>query len=168
MSLLNYSLTAFITYLGLIGGMLLAFLTEEELKPGRKYFIILQHICFISIFAGLFYYFFVNKLVPELITIAVLFIIIISTCYYSAVKLKKSKRKPIIISYIIYSVFAVGFYLSSKIIGMHIIISSLIFIYGLPAGTKLTDPKKKLKSFWIILSHIFYVAIAIILKLCFL
>ncbi|MBW2980340.1 hypothetical protein KY360_02910 [Candidatus Woesearchaeota archaeon] len=166
--MLSYSIAAVVTYLGLVAGMLLAFFTEEELKAGRKYFILLQHVCFISIIAGLFYYFFINKLISELIIIAILFVILALTCYFSAVKLKKSKRKPIIISYIIYAVLAVGFYLSSKVIGMHIIISSLIFIYGLPAGTKLTDPKKKLKSFWIILSHIFYVAIAIILKLRFL
>ncbi|MBW2984670.1 hypothetical protein KY361_06120 [Candidatus Woesearchaeota archaeon] len=168
MSLLNYSLAAIVTYLGLVAGMLLAFSTEEELKPGRKYFVILKHICFISIFAGLFYYFFVNKLMPELIITAILFIILGSLCYCSAVKLKKSKRKPIIISYIIYAVLAIVFYLSSRVIGMQIIISSLIFIYGLPAGTILTDPRKKAKSFWIVLSHVFYVAIAVILKLSFL
>ena len=164
MSLLNYSLTAFVTYLGLIAGMILAFSTEEELKPGRKYFAILQHVCYFIIFGLLFYYFGVNKLTGELTTTAILFVILSYLCYHFGVK-AKGKKMPLIKYYIIYAALAIIFYLSSKIIGIHIIISSVIFVYGLPTGTILTDPRKKAKSFWLMLSYLIYPAIAVILKL---
>lgn len=169
MNLLNYSLTVLVTYLGLLGGMFLAFSTEEELKSGRKYFAILQHACYFLIFGLLFYYFFTNKLIVELIITIILFLILSYICCKFGTKAMKKKAKmPLKKYYIVYAVLAVVFYLSSKIVGTHLIISSAIFVFGLPTGTMITNPKKKAKSFWIILSYLLYPALAIILKLSFL
>jgi hypothetical protein len=167
MSLSSYILAAIVTYSGLFAGMLLAFFTEEELKPGRIYFTILRRVCVASIFALLFYYFFINKLIAELVISAIVFVMVAYFCYNFSIKANKGER-PISNSYMIYAALAIVFYLSSKIVGIHIIISALLFIYGLPAGTSITDPKKKLRSFSIVLKHIFYVLIAVILKLIFL
>jgi hypothetical protein len=167
MDLMNYILAAIVTYLGLFAGMLLAFFTEEELKPGRKYFTIIRRICILLIFGSLFYYFIANKLILEVVITTIIFAVLAYFCYHLGIRANKGER-PISNSYMVYVVLAIVFYLSSKVIGMHILISSLLFLYGLPAGTQITDPKKKLVSFLTVIKHVFYVLIAVILKLIFL
>ena len=54
MNILNYSLAALIAYTGLFIGFMLAIMAKEEIKPGKKYFIILQRITLLLIFIFLF------------------------------------------------------------------------------------------------------------------
>jgi hypothetical protein len=91
-------------------------------------------------------------------------------CYYFGVRLKllKIAKKPEIKQYIVYAILAIAFFLSSKLSNIFIMNSSLILIYGFPAGTMLTEPKNKAKSFRKILTFLFYPALAVILKLVFL
>ena len=44
MPLLNYTLTAIIANAGIILGIILAYIAEEEIKPGKNYLIILKNI----------------------------------------------------------------------------------------------------------------------------
>ena len=44
MAFLNYFLISLVVYIGLLVGIVLAFMTKEELKPGKKYFILAHNI----------------------------------------------------------------------------------------------------------------------------
>jgi len=65
-----------------------------------------------------------------------------------------------------YIILAVVFYLSSKKLNPYIIESSLIFLYGIPTGTLLTEKSKK-KSIINILKNVGFILITIILYLVF-
>jgi len=48
------TISTLLPILGILAGMLIAYLTKEELKPGKKYFILLQHLLLAIIIAALF------------------------------------------------------------------------------------------------------------------
>ncbi len=153
MNILNYSLTAIISYLGLLIGFLLAVIAKEELKPGKKYFIFLQTIILLLIF--LFLLIFI-----KLIYLLVL-LILASIIIYCLKRNKEFNELPYI-----YIILSVIFFLSSKILNLFIIESSLIFLYGLPTGSLLTKKSKK-ETIVDILKNIGFVIVAIILFLIF-
>ena len=45
-----------ISFIGLLIGILLARISPEEMKPGKKYFILLKKIILIAIIVSIFYY----------------------------------------------------------------------------------------------------------------
>ena len=126
MNILNYSLAALIAYTGLFIGFMLAIMAKEEIKPGKKYFIILQRITLLLIFIFLF------------ILIFDFLLLLIITLVYILKKKINFNESPYV-----YIILAVIFYLSSKNLNLFIIESSLIFLYGLPTGTLLTKKSKK-------------------------
>jgi len=150
MNLLNYSLTAIIAYLGLFIGFILAIIAKEEIKPGKKYFLFLQKIILLLIFVFLLIFIKLNYILALLI---LAFIII----YIS-----KTKNKMLYI----YTILSIIFYLSSKKLNLFILESSLIFLYGVPAGTLLTKKNKK-ETIIDILKNTHFVIITIILFLIF-
>ena len=155
MQLLNYSLISLISFSGLLIGMILAFTAEEELKNGKKYFLLLQKLILLLILIFLLNFFNINLYLR--ITIYILFIALITFS---------------IKSQIIYPILAVVFFLSSKNPGLFITNSILIFLYGFPTGSlfakKLIKKKKLFVLKNIFLSYFWFVAIAIALRLIFL
>ncbi len=110
--MIDYFLTLTIAFAGVFAGGLLAIISPEELKPGEKYWKILKWVLLAVIITVLFYF-------SQLIIYA---IIITALLVY----LKIINRE--------YPALAFVFFLSAYE-GFLFIASSLIFIYGLPAGT---------------------------------
>lgn len=154
MNLLNYSLTALISYSGLFIGFILALIAKEELKAGKKYFIQLQKIILLLIFIFLIIFIKLNYTLFLLI-----FIIIIG--------LKKYGKKDFNELVYIYIILGIIFYLSSKNSNLLAIESSLIFLYGLPTGSLLYKDKDKKETILNILKNSGFVFLAIILFLLF-
>ena len=55
MEILNYALVALVISTGLIAGAVIARFAKEEIKPGKKYFILLQKLLFIIAIALIMY-----------------------------------------------------------------------------------------------------------------
>lgn len=153
MNLLNYSLAAIITYLGLFTGFILAITAKEELKPGKKYFIFLQKVILLLIFIFLLIFVDLNYVLVLLILIFIL------------IQILRRKKDFNELPYT-YIILAIIFYLSSKKLNLFIIESSLIFLYGIPTGTLLTKKSKK-EAIINILKNIVFIIVAIILFLIF-
>ena len=126
MEILNYALIALIASTGLILGRILAWTAKEEIKPGTKYFILIQKALFCIITAIIMY---ANRTNVHYIWTGALIIF----AYLSLFK----KINHLIVS----AVLAFGFYLGSKT-DYFLLISALTFLYGLPAGSLLKDKKK--------------------------
>ena len=152
MQLLNYSLISLISFLGLLVGIILAFTAKEELKPGKKYFMLMQKITLLIILIFLLNFFNINLYLR--ITIYVLFILLM------AINIK---------SQIIYPVLGIVFFISSKNPELFIINSILIFLYGFPTGSlfakKIIKKKKSFVFKRVILTYFWFVLIAVVLKL---
>ncbi|MEW6063073.1 MAG: hypothetical protein AB1571_01745 [Nanoarchaeota archaeon] len=102
-----------LSFTGLLIGVLLAKLSPEEVKPGKKYFIILKKLVLLSIIITLVYY---TKFLFLSFFIGVLFAYFFNYAYlYLGLSL-------------IVSVISKQF---------NLLIASFIFIYGLPYGTLL-------------------------------
>ena len=153
MNILNYSLTALASYIGLFMGFILALMAKEEIKPGKKYFLFLQNAILSLIFLSLFIFLGLNYIV----------ILLLLACIIIYITKKKKEFNHTIYTYILFSVI---FYISSKNLNLFIIESSLIFLYGLPTGTLLTTKDKK-QTIINLLKNIPFVLIAIILFLIF-
>lgn len=153
MNFLNYSLTAIICYLGLFIGFALAIIAKEELKAGKRYFILLQKIILLLVFIFL------------LIYIKIDYIIILLTLTFIIIHLLKNYFK-FNESIYIYIILAIIFYLSSKILNLWVLESSLIFLYGLPTGSLLTNKDKK-QTFINILKSVIFIIITIALYFIF-
>lgn len=126
MEILNYVLIAVVVSIGLISGKVLAWIAKEEIRSGKKYFIILQKALFCGAIILLM---FLNKTNVHYIWIGAL-VIFVYLYYYKKISPE-----------IVYAVLGLVFYLSVKT-EYFLIASSLIFLYGLPSGTLLKDKKK--------------------------
>lgn len=155
MNILNYSLTATVSYISLFIGFLLAIIAKEELKPGKKYLILLQKIILLSIFILLLIFINLNYI---LVLLILAFIIIYVLKRYS-----KKAFNEVPYTYLILSII---FYISSKKLNLFVIESSLIFLYGLPTGTLLTKKSKK-ETITDLLKNTSFIILAIILYLIF-
>ena len=102
-----------ISFIGLLIGILLAKLSPEELKPGKKYFILLKKIILIAIVISIIYY---SKL-----SLFGLFIGAFIGYFF-----KKE-----------YFYFGLALVVSLQLTKFNILLASLIFIYSLPYGTLL-------------------------------
>ena len=153
MNILNYSLVAIISYLGLFIGFFLALIAKEEIKPGKKYFILIKKIMLLLIFVFLI----VNtKLNYQIILLFLVFAIL---------QIYRTKKEFNELPYT-YIILAIIFYMASKNTTLFVIESSLIFIYGLPTGSLLTKKSKK-ETIINIIKNITFVIIAIGLFLIF-
>ena len=144
MNFLSYSLTALISFLGLITGMIVMYMAKEEQKPGGKYFILLQKIILLLIVISMLYFLKLDLII---------FIIILSIIIISYIK--KYKNKELIESCYIYPILGLIFYLSSKNKSLIIIESSLIFLYGITTGSLLMKKSANMKNILINTSFIF-------------
>ncbi len=137
MEILNYFLISLVVYSGLLFGMVVSYLAKEELKDGKRYFVLLHNIVLAFILFFVLEFFRVNvylALFLPLVLVVVLF-------YFNEVYKK---------SYMVYLLLGIVFYLSSKNINLLLIVSSLILFYGFLIGSLQVNFKEKnyLKVLW--------------------
>ncbi len=150
MNILNYSLTAVVSYLGLFVGLILALMAKEEMKDGRKYFLFLQKLILLLVFVFL------------LVFINLNYILVLLILAFILVYLLRRKNELMYI----YIILGVIFYLSSKTLNLFVIESSLIFLYGIPTGSLLRKRDEK-GTVMGILKNVGFVIVAIVLFLIF-
>ncbi len=119
---INFILTSVAAYSGIIAGFIIAKLTKEELKPGRKYFSMLMSMLLALITGLALTYYNLSILVTLILSIAVMI-----------ASLKIDLKK---LDMAIYSSFALFLVLMSPKTGYIITAAALIFIYGLPAAAE--------------------------------
>ena len=115
MEILNIILALIISLLGFPTGLILAKCTEEELKPGRKYFFFMKKIILILTIIFVLYSFHLNLLV-------FMGIGLILTALSLTFRLNMIKE---------YMIFLILFIISIKNLNLLVLTSSLIFLYGL-------------------------------------
>ncbi len=148
MDFLNYFLISLVVYLGLLIGIILSFMAKEELKDGRKYFILLHNIILAFVLFFILEFFNVNVFLALFLPL----ILIIVLFYFNEIYKK---------SYVVYVLFGIVFYFSSKNINLLLIISSLILFYGFLISSLQINFKKK-NYFQILLKNLlFFVCLAL-------
>jgi len=112
-------LVLILSFLGLLAGVIVSHFTKEELKPGKKYFRLLEKVLLLAIsfiiifYAGDYFLFLIFGLLAGLIF-----------------------RK-------VYFYFGLALPLASET--FLVLLSSLVFVFGLPHGTLLTSSSKPIK-----------------------
>ena len=129
--LCTYLIILIIAFLGLYLGLIIGYMAEEELKPGRKYFVAMKHLLFLVVLA---LFFIKNPSTIFIIFIALLIII------FSFSKHRET---------LYYYALAVIFFISWQFNGFTLI-APMIFLYGFPIGSiylfnHLKDKKNKKK-----------------------
>lgn len=149
MDLITYFLALMVSFLGVLIGAVLNFIAKEEIKAGKRYFILLKKILLI-----LMVIVFINYLKLNIFLRILLYLLLIIL-----LSLRDSK------SYFIYPALGFLFYFSSLDKNLLLTQSSLIFIYGLPCGTLFVEKEKKMLMALTktILYHIFFMIIPLIL-----
>ncbi len=126
MEILNYALVALIISLGLLSGRIIAGIAKEEIKQGKKYFLILQKILFCTVVFLLMYF---NKTNVHYTWIGGLVIFAYLSWF---------KKIP---SYIISVVLGILLYLAA-LTDNFLLISAIIFLYGFPTGSLIKNKKE--------------------------
>lgn len=114
-----------ISLTGIVFGIILAKISPEEMLPGEKYFILIKRVLFILTSVVIFYFTELIFAIPFVILAVVLFVLDL-----------KLKIKWLEIGN--YIIFIVPYFFHFR----PELLASLIFLYGLPAGTLLW-PKRK-------------------------
>ncbi len=117
MNLLPYSLSALVAFSGIIVGVVLALFAKEEMPNGKKYFPLFQKVILIAIVALLLNHFKAMLIVKLVAYFALVFVI--------------SRR----MMFNLYPLLAVAFFLLGQGSGGLFTISTLVFLYGFPAGS---------------------------------
>ena len=125
MAILNYILALIGAFSGLFVGMLLGYITKEELKPGKKYFIWMQNI--ILILAAIFVLYSFQFHIILFILIGL--ILTLALIYF---------KPKAIIGYIILAVLIL---LIIEDTNFFLLTSSLTFLYGFPTGSLILTKK---------------------------
>jgi len=145
--MLNEIVVAFASFTGLFVGSFIASQTKEELKTGEKYFVLLEKVVIIAIISLLMHLYAFSiwpRVIIYVLAIVVLFLI----------------RPPSITTY---SLLGIALYLSSREATMFYWVASLIFLYGLAAGSLLFIAHKKFRPVTIFVAHISFLIIAVML-----
>lgn len=153
MEMLNYSLTALVSFLGVFAGAALAFIAPEELSAGRKYFAWMERAILLMLLIFLLNHY----------NVAVAFRIIIYALLIAALLVKEINNRCV------YPILAVIFFLSAASEALLLKQASLIFLYGLPVGSLFVNAKnKKLATAKkLIVNYGAFVAVALLLFLIF-
>lgn len=150
MEILTYFFVLLTVFLGLLLGIIISFMAKEELKDGNKYFFLCKNLLFSLILVILFYSF----LKINIYWNSLFFIVIFTFLTYIKIK-----------EFITYNLLAIIFYLSSKDIFLFKIQSSLIFIYGIFAGSIFLEKNVELNKLQvtkkIFVNYIWFLIIAI-------
>ena len=118
---------------GIIFGLILAMIAPEELKLGKKYFLLIKRAMFVIMFFLINYSLYVVENYILLVIFSILAIILF------VVELTVWKKVYEIANYVIFLV--PYFFVEGQ--SIKLILAILIFIYGLPTGTLI---KKKLEN----------------------
>lgn len=146
MGFISYALLSFVSYSGIFFGSLLIFIAPEEQKPGRKYFLLMQKMVLGLIIIVLLYNF--SKI--NLLLSILLFIFAI---------LKNTNN------YFVYLLFIPLLYISFKNTNLALIMATLIFLYGLSAGSLLVKPKYNFIELRKCIRYIYYPILTILIFL---
>ena len=125
MEILNYIIIAVITAAGLILGKVLAKIAKEEIKPGKKYLLIMQKALFCAVILLLMY---INRTNVHYIWAGAVII-------FAYLRFFK-KINHLLMS----TILAVAFFLASKT-DYFLIISAMTFLYNFPAGSLIKNKK---------------------------
>ncbi|NQU79016.1 hypothetical protein HQ545_04580 [Candidatus Woesearchaeota archaeon] len=120
--MLTYIFTAFLTFTGLFGGLILAYMAAEELKPGKKYFLGLAHTIMVFIPLTILYSYGVH--------IALLVLLAISTIVFLY-----RTQKIDMVGTIAYYLLGIAFFFGTRSEELFIMTASMIFLLGLPLGS---------------------------------
>lgn len=132
-----------LTFIGFVIGIILSLIAPEEMKDGKKYFIILRAIIFVFII---------------FITCEILgFHILVSTALSLLIILFVLYKKTEHINYFFYIILGVVFAISYIQQELFILQASLIFIFGLPSGSLFKMERKLIKKDYINLMAYFLV-----------
>jgi hypothetical protein len=122
MDSLSYFSLLIISFLGLFVGLILSRIAFEELKDGKKYFIIIQLLLWIIIVNAIIFYY--NSLIY--VIMGVLLVVLIFILKYIF------KNKIRLLDYIIMGIL---FYYSAAFPGLLKITTAAIFLYGFPTAS---------------------------------
>lgn len=109
---------------GLLFGLALAYIAPEELKAGKKYFLWLKRIILIALAAAAVYF---SAILLSRIVFGLVFLMVLFADFKFNSHLKEI---------FIYPSFIASYFFIAGAEGK-LLIASLIFLYGLPAGTLL-------------------------------
>lgn len=154
--MLTYILTTVFVFSGVYVGALLAFIAPEELKPGRNYFKAFENTLLVFTILLLLYAYEANLFVLIFLGV-VLSIFLYYTC----------ENTPV--NQISYFLLGIAFYFAAKSVDLFIIISTMIFLYGLPLGSmyvarRLKRSKKTILTD-VLLNFGFFVIVALMTNL---
>lgn len=144
---INYLAVVFVSYLGLLAGIIISYFTKEELAPGKKHFVAMQNLLVFGVFLAGAYV----RRFPWVIWILFGALVILIW------NMKNLRHK----SALMYLFFAVIIWIASfEMIAIQIV-ASMIFLAGIPTGSLLI--KKKIIP--ILISHAHYLIICLVLFL---
>lgn len=148
MEFLNYALASLAAFSGLWAGAILAFISPEEMKPGKRYFRIMSKAIFILMVLAMAFFFGMEKVFFSIIFVllSALFMIFAHEMY-------------------IYPLLGVFFYIASKDPVYFPIIAGMIFVLGLPRGSLFAYEHRGMKKHRILrkilICNIFFFVIAL-------
>lgn len=154
--MLTYILTTVFVFSGVYVGALLAFISPEELKPGKNYFKAFENTLLVFILLILLYAYNANLFVLIFLGV-VLSIFLYYTC----------ESTPV--NQIAYFLLGIALYFSARSVDLFIMISTMIFLYGLPLGSmyvarRLKRSKKTILTD-VLLNFGFFVIVALMTNL---
>ena len=127
MELSSLILATFISSLGLIGGIIIAFLAKEELRPGEKYFLLAEDLILAATLLLLFLH---NVFAPAVLGfIAVLILVLLIHPAKLPPSLARLRTSPVA-----FVLFALILFSAQEQLTLF---ASLAFVYGIVAGTLL-------------------------------
>jgi hypothetical protein len=155
MGFISYLVTVLISFLGLAAGIALSYIVNEEIKPGKKYFTVMQNLLFVAISLTVIYVLGFSW-IPW-------FIIVGSMIYILAIDSQRTKV------FAMYLLLAALLWVSAQrhaqlfmALDLFPAVASMIFLIGIPTGSLLFDIKKK-NIGQVLLTNIHYVTISVIL-----
>ncbi|MEM4240091.1 MAG: hypothetical protein QXK08_02785 [Candidatus Woesearchaeota archaeon] len=128
MGILNILLALLIPAAAPVAGYFLGRATKEELAAGKKYFMIMQHLLFVSVSAVFLY---CNKWSLYLVIPAL-------AAVFAYIAFKQARN-----AFAVEAVFGLAFAFSVNT-NMMFLTSALMFLYGLPTGSLFVRQKKGL------------------------
>lgn len=134
MQIITYFSASIVSYLGLLLGIVLISIAPEEQRPGIRYFIFFKQLLLLLILSFLLLFYEINLI----LALIILFLFAVSLFNKKIDLIKKLEKY-----YLVYFIFGIAFFISSKIIDFFVIESILIFLYGIPSASVIFNLKKK-------------------------
>jgi len=154
-NMLKFFTLLILSYLGLAAGVIVSNFTKEELKAGRKYFILLKLI----IFAAVFYYFLIYLTKKTIIALALSIGVFIA-----AYKFEKM-LKHVNTNLFYYGFFAVVLF---EVKDFAPVIATMIFLFGMASASAQFTKKSVIKNLIAaLLNNLIYIVLGIALSLFF-